>query len=92
MEAEWRERAACREPENAAVHAAVYEEHVNQHDIARAKRICAGCDVTRECGLYALAAGERFGVWGGMSERERRRLLRRVKLRMSGGAGKRETA
>ena len=41
-----------------------------------AKRICDGCPVTAECLEYALANDERFGIWGGMSERERRRLRR----------------
>lgn len=39
---------------------------------APAKRICALCPVTAECLAYALANRERFGVWGGKSERERR--------------------
>lgn len=41
-----------------------------------AKRICSACDVRAECLEYALAHGERFGIWGGLSERERRRLHR----------------
>lgn len=41
-----------------------------------AKRICARCDVREECLEYALATDERFGIWGGLSERERRRLKR----------------
>ena len=36
-----------------------------------AKRICAGCPVTGECLDAALARDERFGIWGGLSERER---------------------
>ena len=39
-----------------------------------AKAVCAGCPVRAECLEYALAHDERFGVWGGTSERERRRL------------------
>ena len=39
-----------------------------------AKAVCAGCPVRAECLGYALAHDERFGVWGGTSERERRRL------------------
>jgi WhiB family redox-sensing transcriptional regulator len=39
-----------------------------------AKRVCSGCDVRAECLEYALANDERFGIWGGLSERERRRL------------------
>ncbi len=41
-----------------------------------AKRICTMCDVRPECLEYALANEERFGIWGGMSERERRKLKR----------------
>ncbi|GAA0306917.1 WhiB family transcriptional regulator [Kineococcus aurantiacus] len=43
-----------------------------------AKRVCLGCEVRQECLEYALANDERFGIWGGLSERERRRLKRRI--------------
>jgi WhiB family redox-sensing transcriptional regulator len=43
-----------------------------------AKRICTSCDVRSECLEYALQNDERFGIWGGLSERERRKLKRRV--------------
>jgi WhiB family transcriptional regulator, redox-sensing transcriptional regulator len=39
-----------------------------------AKRVCAGCPVRMECLEYALGNDERFGIWGGLSERERRRV------------------
>jgi WhiB family redox-sensing transcriptional regulator len=41
-----------------------------------AKRICSSCDVRDACLEYALAHDERFGIWGGLSERERRKLKR----------------
>ena len=41
-----------------------------------AKALCARCPVRPECLAYALAHDERFGVWGGASERDRRRLKR----------------
>jgi WhiB family redox-sensing transcriptional regulator len=41
-----------------------------------AKRICRDCPVRAQCLRYALDHDERFGVWGGLSERERRRLKR----------------
>ncbi|MEM7323501.1 MAG: WhiB family transcriptional regulator [Actinomycetota bacterium] len=43
---------------------------------ADAKAVCAGCVVRAECLEWALATRERFGIWGGTSERERRRLRR----------------
>ena len=43
-----------------------------------AKRICSGCEVKSECLEYALANDERFGIWGGLSERERRKLKKRA--------------
>jgi len=39
-----------------------------------AKLVCRGCSVRGECLEYALANEERFGIWGGLSERERRRV------------------
>ena len=39
-----------------------------------AKRVCMACEVREACLEYALERDERSGVWGGMSERERRRL------------------
>ncbi|WOF24191.1 WhiB family transcriptional regulator [Microbacterium betulae] len=43
-----------------------------------AKRICGSCDVRAQCLDYALQNDERFGIWGGLSERERRKLKRRA--------------
>jgi WhiB family redox-sensing transcriptional regulator len=42
----------------------------------RAKEICAGCEVREECLEFAIVSGEKFGIWGGKSERERRSLRR----------------
>jgi WhiB family transcriptional regulator, redox-sensing transcriptional regulator len=41
-----------------------------------AKRTCRSCEVRAECLEYALETDQRFGIWGGFSERERRRLKR----------------
>ena len=49
--------------------------------VAEARRLCRGCPVKDECLDYALAANEHYGVWGGASERERRRLRRSWLLR-----------
>ena len=43
-------------------------------DVTSAVRVCNECPVRAECLAYALAAGEKHGVWGGLSERQRRRI------------------
>ncbi len=43
-----------------------------------AKKICTSCEVRNQCLEYALANDERFGIWGGLSERERRKLRKRA--------------
>lgn len=42
-----------------------------------AKKVCGACPVKQQCLEYALSNDERFGIWGGMSERERRRLRKK---------------
>lgn len=44
--------------------------------IKAAQEICAGCPVREPCLDYAITNRERFGIWGGLSERERRRIAR----------------
>jgi WhiB family redox-sensing transcriptional regulator len=67
----WRPQAACRgtDPDELFVK--------GQSAQNRAKRICRGCPVRTECLADALDNGNNFGVWGGMTERDRRALLRR---------------
>jgi WhiB family redox-sensing transcriptional regulator len=67
---DWQERALCAQTDPEAF----FPEKGGS--TREAKRICAGCDVRAECLEYALAFDERFGIWGGLSERERRRLKR----------------
>ncbi len=66
----WAERGSCRDmdPDTLFVPGAA------QH---RAKRVCASCPVRVECLTEALDNRLEFGIWGGMTERERRSLLRR---------------
>ena len=65
-------RAACREADGAIFFSPDGErEPAREVREARAKAICARCPVIRECAGYAIAASERYGVWGGLSERER---------------------
>jgi WhiB family redox-sensing transcriptional regulator len=66
----WQERALCAQTDPEAF----FPEKGGS--TREAKRICSGCEVKAECLDYALAHDERFGIWGGLSERERRRLRR----------------
>jgi WhiB family redox-sensing transcriptional regulator len=50
-----------------------------------AKRVCGSCPVTGECLEWALANDVRFGVWGGRSEADRRRLRRDRRADVAGG-------
>ena len=71
-EAGWQERALCAQTDPEAF----FPEKGGS--TREAKRICTGCEVRGECLEYALEHDERFGIWGGLSERERRRLKRRA--------------
>ena len=69
---QWQERALCAQTDPEAF----FPEKGGS--TREAKRICQGCEVKDACLDYALAHDERFGIWGGLSERERRRLKRGI--------------
>lgn len=71
MENDWMARGKCRD-----VAPAVFFPSDGM-GVQQAQRICADCPVTAECLEYALENHIDHGVWGGCSERERRRILRR---------------
>jgi WhiB family redox-sensing transcriptional regulator len=52
-----------------------------------AKEVCRGCVVREDCLEFALENGEKFGIWGGLSERERRRIRRRRNVERREAAG-----
>jgi len=68
---DWQTRGLCRgvEPE---VFFPVAEE-----DAGRAKQICGACSVREECLIFSLQNRERYGVWGGVTEKERQDMFRR---------------
>lgn len=70
--AEWEERARCRDIEDQSL---FFPEHGNRSP-ARAKAICGRCEVKDQCLQVALENDERFGIWGGMTEKERRAATR----------------
>ena len=57
-----------------------------------AKEVCRGCVVRDDCLEFAIANGEKFGIWGGMSERERRRVRRARVLASRSAAASRAMA
>lgn len=67
---DWQLRSACR-----GVSPEIFFPESGQSTTA-ARRVCAGCPVRTECLAYAVKNRERFGVWGGLSERELRVVLR----------------
>lgn len=70
---EWQERALCAQTDPEAF----FPEKGGS--TREAKRICTRCDVKPECLEFALAHDERFGIWGGLSERERRKVKREAR-------------
>jgi len=67
-ELEWQERALCAQTDPEAF----FPEKGGS--TREAKRVCMSCEVRVQCLDYALENDERFGIWGGLSERERRRV------------------
>lgn len=67
---DWRVRAGCRDTDPDGLFVRGAEQN-------RAKVVCMGCPVRTECLAEALDGRINFGIWGGMTERERRALLRR---------------
>ena len=70
MNLSWRQSAACRGVDPEIFYPASEEEAVV------AKAVCASCAVREACLEFALASRERDGVWGGATEKDRRRMLR----------------
>lgn len=70
VEQEWQDQALCAQTDPEAF----FPEKGGS--TREAKRICKACPVRDECLEFALEHDERFGIWGGLSDRERRRLKR----------------
>jgi WhiB family transcriptional regulator, redox-sensing transcriptional regulator len=73
----WQLRAACRGPNHAIFFPPprLERREEKRRREARAKEICAGCPVREPCRDYALQIREQHGIWGGMTESERRQIL-----------------
>jgi WhiB family redox-sensing transcriptional regulator len=75
----WQTDAACRGADSTLFFAPNYFER-REEKVAREMRICAVCPVREPCLRYALRTRDPHGVWGGLNELERRRLLRAREL------------
>ena len=71
VERPWAAYASCRDADPEQFFSSV------EADVADAVKICRGCPVREECLDWALETRVRYGIWGGTTERERRRMLRR---------------
>ena len=81
--ADWRNAALCRTEDPAIFFASEGTDH-GKADVRHAKVICWQCPSLQACGQWALESREAFGVWGGMSEADRRAILRRRGIRLIG--------
>jgi WhiB family transcriptional regulator, redox-sensing transcriptional regulator len=74
---DWRQLAACRhaDPE---LFFPISASDASLDQITQAKTICAGCPVRRQCLGFAVDTRQNHGVWGGMSEQERRLWARKT--------------
>ena len=74
---DWRLAAECRGPNGAWFYPPSRPERREERARreAKAKLICSMCAVSRQCLDYALATHEQHGVWGGLTELERRELV-----------------
>ena|SRR5579863_8258127 len=74
---EWWGLAACRDAE-PEVFFPISATSASGDTVARAKAVCAACPVQSQCLSYALRHRQEQGIWGGMTEDERRLLSRRL--------------
>ncbi|MBY3989593.1 WhiB family transcriptional regulator [Rhodococcus fascians] len=68
----WQVDARCRDSEPSTFFGSTDSEPCESNVAENAKTICTHCPVPKQCLAHALAVGEPFGVWGGMTEKERR--------------------
>src|SRR5262245_43174711 len=73
---DWRHRAVCLD-EDPELFFPIGNTGPAIMQIEEAKQVCRRCDVREQCLAWALEAGQDHGVWGGLSEDERRALKRR---------------
>lgn len=71
----WRDHAACK----GMPRDLFFPKHVGKSTTAAAKQVCASCPVREDCLDYATRTRQTFGVWGGLSEKQRRTVRRQYR-------------
>jgi WhiB family redox-sensing transcriptional regulator len=80
----WHMEAACRKVDTSLFYSPEGERGPRkERREAAAKQVCGSCKVVELCGAYAVATREPYGTWGGLSENDRRELIRRIDPRMA---------
>jgi WhiB family transcriptional regulator, redox-sensing transcriptional regulator len=74
---EWRHRGACGDAQDPDLFFPADDSRPTHRKTNEAKAVCRRCPVQEQCGQWALESGQEHGVWGGLSERDRRKLLGR---------------
>ncbi|WP_030747776.1 WhiB family transcriptional regulator [Streptomyces sp. NRRL S-31] len=70
---EWQAEAACRGMDSAVFFSPPGERgNARRSREEKAQEICRNCPVSALCGAFAAASGQRYGVWGGRTEAQRR--------------------
>jgi WhiB family transcriptional regulator, redox-sensing transcriptional regulator len=75
-QANWKESGACNEAADPDLFFGGEDDDLpmDKATVAEARDWCADCSVSRDCLIFSLQGGERFGIWGGYTPEERRRM------------------
>ncbi|MEU8537109.1 WhiB family transcriptional regulator [Streptomyces parvulus] len=80
---DWMARAACIGVDTRAFYA--NGKH-SREQVNAAKKVCNACPVRAQCAAYAITTGEKWGVWGGMTQKQLRQKRRRSRPATRGQA------
>lgn len=83
---DWRQRGRCSRLPIDELEGSFWAFDSDEAGLAAAKSVCVECQVATQCLSWALETGQDFGVWGGMTAEERRKLRQPVVLRALGVA------
>ncbi|MEU0017997.1 WhiB family transcriptional regulator [Streptomyces rochei] len=82
---DWQDRAACVGLDSRVFYA--NGKHAREQ-VNAARKVCAACPVAAQCADFAIQTGEKWGVWGGMSQKQLRQRRRRLRAPRNTGSRK----